>query len=220
MPPDLAPWLTLVSSNFPCLEYICIWFQRCSSHWSSTVHTYHFFHSQKYQTAFEGVPVEKYYSVYKQATPQVRSKWDLRKFVSYACMRKKVKVSQGLIAVVGAVGIRGPLILGTADDRQNPSSPFAALSFWFEKGTHLLLGWQAFLVVGWRTTGAISRPSGERTSCPWDNQRGWQQYTQLKSTGGTDCKYLSGTNLPRIKLIRRKLFPDRYLLRMTAYWFQ
>ena len=33
------------------------------------------------------------------------------------------------------------------------------------------------------------------------------------------CKYLSGNNLPRIKLIRVKLFPDRYLLPMTAYWF-
>ena len=37
---------------------------------------------------------------------------------------------------------------------------------------------------------------------------------------GMGCKYLSGNNLPRIKLIHGKLFPDRYLLPMTAYCFQ
>ena len=31
--PDLAPWLTLSGSNYPCLE----WSQRCSSHWDFTV---------------------------------------------------------------------------------------------------------------------------------------------------------------------------------------
>ena len=31
------------------------------------------------------------------------------------------------------------------------------------------------------------------------------------------CTDLSGNNLPRIKLIRGKLFPDRYSLPMTAY---
>ena len=31
------------------------------------------------------------------------------------------------------------------------------------------------------------------------------------------CKFLSGNNLPRIKLIRGKLSPDRYLLPMIAY---
>ena len=30
-------------------------------------------------------------------------------------------------------------------------------------------------------------------------------------------KYLSGNNLPQIRLICGKLFPDRYLLPMTAY---
>ena len=34
---------------------------------------------------------------------------------------------------------------------------------------------------------------------------------------GTGCKYLSGNNLPRIELIRGKLFPGRYLLPMTPY---
>ena len=36
IPPDLALWLTFISSNYPCLEHIS-WFQRCSSRWSSTV---------------------------------------------------------------------------------------------------------------------------------------------------------------------------------------
>ena len=31
------------------------------------------------------------------------------------------------------------------------------------------------------------------------------------------CKYLSGNNMPRIKLIRGKMFPDNYLLPMAAY---
>ena len=34
---------------------------------------------------------------------------------------------------------------------------------------------------------------------------------------GKGYKYLPGNNLPRIKIIRGKLFPDRYLLPMTAY---
>ena len=37
---------------------------------------------------------------------------------------------------------------------------------------------------------------------------------------GVNTMYLSGNNLPWIKLICGKLFPDRYLLPMTAYWFQ
>ena len=36
MPLDLALWLTLISSNYPCPEHIW-WFQRCSSDWSSSV---------------------------------------------------------------------------------------------------------------------------------------------------------------------------------------
>ena len=36
MPPDLALCLTLVSSNYPCLEHLFM-VPRCSSHWSSTV---------------------------------------------------------------------------------------------------------------------------------------------------------------------------------------
>ena len=35
--PDLAPWLTLSGLNYPCLEQF-LWSQRCSSHWSLTVH--------------------------------------------------------------------------------------------------------------------------------------------------------------------------------------
>ena len=37
MPPDLALCLTLISSNYPCLEHLFL-VPRCSSHWSSTVH--------------------------------------------------------------------------------------------------------------------------------------------------------------------------------------
>ena len=55
---------------------------------------------------------------------------------------------------------------------------------------------------------------------PRDNQRDWQQQTQLKQQVGIWCKYLSGNNLPRIKLIRGKLFSDTYLLPKTAYWFR
>ena len=36
LPLDLVLWLKLISSNSLCLELIS-WFQRCSSHWSSTV---------------------------------------------------------------------------------------------------------------------------------------------------------------------------------------
>ena len=36
MPPVLALWLTLISSNYPCLKQLFM-VQRCSSHWSSTV---------------------------------------------------------------------------------------------------------------------------------------------------------------------------------------
>ena len=37
--PFYALWLTLISSNYFCLEHIIIfsWFQTCSTHWSSTV---------------------------------------------------------------------------------------------------------------------------------------------------------------------------------------
>ena len=36
--PDRAVLSTLIGSNYPCLELIYFkWFQRCSSHWSSTV---------------------------------------------------------------------------------------------------------------------------------------------------------------------------------------
>ena len=39
MPPDFALWLTLISSNYPCLEHIFM-VPACSSHWSSTVFGY------------------------------------------------------------------------------------------------------------------------------------------------------------------------------------
>ena len=45
------------------------------------------------------------------------------------------------------------------------------------------------------------------------DKRSWNQQA------GIGCKYLSGNNLPRFSLIRGKLFPDRYLLLITAYWF-
>ena len=49
---------------------------------------------------------------------------------------------------------------------------------------------------------------------PRDNKRIWNQQA------GIGSKYLSGNNLPWIKLIRGKMFPDRNLLHMTAYWIQ
>ena len=54
----------------------------------------------------------------------------------------------------------------------------------------------------------------ETTNATDNNKRSWNQQA------GIGCKYLSGNNLPRIKLIRGKLSPDRYLLPMTAYWFR
>ena len=39
----------------------------------------------------------------------------------------------------------------------------------------------------------------------------------LRGPAGIGCKYLSGNNLARIKLIRAKFFPDRYLLPITAH---
>ena len=47
-----------------------------------------------------------------------------------------------------------------------------------------------------------------------NNKRGWNL------EAGIECKYLSGNNLPRIKLIRGNLFPDMYLLSMAAFRFQ
>ena len=44
------------------------------------------------------------------------------------------------------------------------------------------------------------------TNATDNNKRSWNQQD------GIECKNLSGNNLPRIKLIRAKLFPDRYLL--------
>ena len=54
----------------------------------------------------------------------------------------------------------------------------------------------------------------ETTNADDNNKHSWNQQA------GIGCKYLSGNNLPQIKLICGKLFPDRYLLPMTAYWFQ
>ena len=50
----------------------------------------------------------------------------------------------------------------------------------------------------------------ETTNATDNKKRSWNQQAGI---GGT-C--LSGNNLPRIKLIRGKLFLDRYLLPMTA----
>ena len=46
-----------------------------------------------------------------------------------------------------------------------------------------------------------------------------RQLTRLTTINAVEigCKYLSGNNLPRIKVIRGKLFPGRYVLSMTAY---
>ena len=54
----------------------------------------------------------------------------------------------------------------------------------------------------------------EPTNATDNNKRGWNQQARI------GCKYLSENNLPRIKLLRGKLFSDRYLLAMTSYWFQ
>ena len=54
----------------------------------------------------------------------------------------------------------------------------------------------------------------ETTNETDNNKRSSKQQAEI------GCKYLSGNNLLTIKLIRGKLFPDSYLLLMTAYWFQ
>ena len=54
----------------------------------------------------------------------------------------------------------------------------------------------------------------ETTNATDNNKRSWNQQA------GTGYKYLSVNNLLRIKMIRCKLFPDRYLLPMTACWLQ
>ena len=46
----------------------------------------------------------------------------------------------------------------------------------------------------------------ETTNVTDNNKRSWNQQAAIA------CKYLSGNTLPRITLIRGKLFPDRYLL--------
>ena len=54
----------------------------------------------------------------------------------------------------------------------------------------------------------------ENTIATDNNRRSWNQQA------GIECKYLSRNNLPGIKLIRGKLFPDRYLLPVSAYELQ
>ena len=46
----------------------------------------------------------------------------------------------------------------------------------------------------------------ETTNVTDNNKRSWNQQAAIA------CKYLSGNTLPRITLIRGKLFPDRFLL--------
>ena len=47
---------------------------------------------------------------------------------------------------------------------------------------------------------------------PRDNQRDREQKNGTEiNKQSWEVKYLSGNNLPRINLIRGKLFPDRYL---------
>ena len=41
--------------------------------------------------------------------------------------------------------------------------------------------------------------------------------TALRGPAGICCEYLSRNNLPRIILIRGRLFQDRFLLPMSAY---
>ena len=54
----------------------------------------------------------------------------------------------------------------------------------------------------------------ETTNAADNNKRSRNQQV------GRGCKHPSRNNLPRIKLIRDKLFPDRYQLPMTAYLSQ
>ena len=54
----------------------------------------------------------------------------------------------------------------------------------------------------------------ETTNATGNNKRSWNQQAGIR------CKYVSGNNLSRIKLIRGKLFPDTYLLHFTTYWLQ
>ena len=62
-------------------------------------------------------------------------------------------------------------------------------------------------------TANLSKHTGypETTNASDNNKSSWNQQERK------GCKYLSGNHLPRIKLIRGKLFPDRYLLPMSAY---
>ena len=52
---------------------------------------------------------------------------------------------------------------------------------------------------------------------PRDNQHDREQQTLLKSINGHDSKYLSGNNLPRISVIRGKVFPDKYFDVIAAF---
>ena len=75
----------------------------------------------------------------------------------------KEKVSHSLIAV-GAVGLRVPLHLGHSKRNVEPipllSLPYPSL---IRKGASLLLCWQSFPVVGWRSPASVSGPSGITT---------------------------------------------------------
>ena len=55
------------------------------------------------------------------------------------------------------------------------------------------------------------------TDCPETTNASDKNKCNRNQQARIGCKYLSGNKLPRIKLIRGKLFPDRYLLPMTAY---
>ena len=57
-------------------------------------------------------------------------------------------------------------------------------------------------------------PVTQTTNAADNNKRSRNQQV------GRGCKHPSRNNLPRIKLIRDKLFPDRYQLPMTAYLSQ
>ena len=73
------------------------------------------------------------------------------------------------------------------------------------------------LDIDWKTVSKGRKaPKQPTNNQPRDNQRNREQKTLLKLiTSHIGSKYLSGNDLPRIKL-----FPDRYLYPIPACWFQ
>ena len=89
---------------------------------------------------------------------------------------------------------------------------YSCIKFWLSSESHLpnllIHAAKIICVCKWRLNQDFVQISTPVTP---------RQPTPLKTTNAVEikagiwCKYLSGNNLPRMKLIRGKLFPDRYL---------